>query len=83
MGGPAGVPEPERAAGRRSQGGGVEAADLADGLAEMEGAGVIDHGDAGAVVAAVLQALQSFVDDGPGVILPDVSYYAAHSSFLH
>ena len=80
VGGPAGVPQPQRAARRGAEDRGIQPADLADGLAKVESAGVVHHGDAGAVIAPVFQPLQTFVNDGPGVILADVSNNAAHGN---
>ena len=78
VGGPAGVPD----AGRRGrQRVGVddllEVGQLARLLAGHQGAAV-DQGDAGRVVAAVLQAPQPLDDDQLGGALPDVPHDPAH-----
>ena len=38
----------------------------------------VDHGDAGAVVAAVLEAPERIENDGNAIALTDVSYDPAH-----
>ena len=70
VGRPAGVPQPQRALGRRAIDGLLQPDDLADGLAQVEAAAVVDDGDSRAVVAPVLKALEPFVDDGPSIVVP-------------
>ncbi len=78
MGRPTGVPQAQPAlrhvflAGRR------EAVNFPHGLSELELARMIDYGDAGAVIAAVFQPLQSLKNDRPGFAVPHVTNYAAH-----
>ena len=39
-----------------------------------------NKGDSGAVIASVLQSMQSFYDDGARLAMPDVTYYSTHSN---
>jgi hypothetical protein len=80
MGGPAGVADAEAA----SEGIGLEEAgealiDLALALAELELI-VLQSANAGAVIAAILEATQSFKDDWAGWLFADVTYDATHNS---
>jgi hypothetical protein len=80
MGGPAGVADAEGA----SEGIGLEEAgealiDLALALAELELI-VLQSANAGAVIAAILEATQSFKDDWAGWLFADVTYDATHNS---
>ena len=78
VGGPAGMPQSQRTPGRSAVDRRRQPADLAHGLAQVECARVVNHGDTGAVVTAVLQPFQALVDNGPGLILANVSNNAAH-----
>jgi len=75
MGRPARVADAERAAQRPLAEDSFEHLDPARGAPNVELA-VVEHGDAGGVVAPILEALQSFDDDAdraPGTDVPDDS----------
>ena len=75
---PSGVGDAEVGGGRRGVDGFLQALHLADGAQALELAGAVDHGDAGGVVAAVLEAPQALHEDGDDVTLRDGADDAAH-----
>ena len=78
VGGPAGVADAERAVDGRVGDDGFEVAELAWGAAEFEPAGATGYGDAGGVIAAVLQAAKTFNDDGDDRLRADVTNNSTH-----
>src|SRR5277367_2066917 len=64
VGGPAGVADAEGAVDGGVSEDGFEIAELAGGSAELHAVWTTGYGDAGGVVAAVLEAAQTFDDDG-------------------
>jgi hypothetical protein len=59
---------------------GLEVAELAGGSAELHAVWTTSYGDAGGVVAAVLEAAQTFDDDGDDRFRTDVSDDSTHRS---
>ena len=78
VGGPAGVADAEGAVDGVGGDDGFEVAEFAGGTAELEGGGASGYGDAGGVVAAVLEAAQAFNDDGDDGLRTDVSNDSTH-----
>ena len=78
VGGPAGMPQAEGALGGRAAAGRLQPTHLAHGARNMQPPGVIDHGDAGAVVAAVFQPLQPGINQRPGILPPHIANDSAH-----
>ncbi len=52
------------------------------GLLQSEKFPVLDQGDAGRIVSAVLKPLQSIQNDGDAILMPDISDDSAHGSPL-
>jgi len=83
VGGPAGVADAEGAGDGAGGENGFEVAQLAGGATELQGAvGAAGDGDAGGVIAAVLEAAQALDDDGHGGIGADVSDDSTHGLSL-
>ena len=80
VGGPAGVADAEGAVDGVGGDDGFEVAELAGGSAEFEGGGASGYGDAGGVVAAVLEAAQAFNDDGDDGLGANVTNDSTHVS---
>ena len=59
-----------------------EIAELAGGAADIELAGLGYHGDAGGIVAAILQAAQAVQNQRHDFFMPDVADNSAHVKFL-
>ena len=78
VGGPAGVADAVGAVDGVGGEDGVEIAELAGGAAELQAVGAAGDGDAGGVVAAVLEAAQAFHDDGDEGFRADVSDDSTH-----
>ena len=76
--GPARVADAEGAGDGVGGDDGFEVAELAGGAAELEAGGASGYGDAGGVIAAVLEAAQAFDDDGHGGIGANVSDNSTH-----
>ena len=82
VGGPAGVADAEGAVDGAVGDDGFEVAELAGGAAEFEAGGVAGYGDAGGVVAAVLEAAQAFNDDGDDGLRTNVTDDSTHGMSL-
>jgi hypothetical protein len=78
VGGPAGVADAEGAVDGVGGDDGLKVAELAGGATEFEGGGASGYGDAGGVVATVLEAAQAFNDDGDDGLRTDVSNDSTH-----
>jgi hypothetical protein len=76
--GPARMGEPDRRVGRAVRDGGAQVAQLAGALLDEEVALVVDEGDAGGVIAAVLEAAEALHEDRPGLPRPRVSDDSTH-----
>ena len=79
---PARVGEADRGVRRPVGDGGLEVDQLAGPLLDEQVTRVIDQGDAGRVVAAVLEALEPFDQDGPRLPGTGVTDDAAHWGLL-
>jgi hypothetical protein len=84
VGGPAGVADAEGSMEGVVGDDGLEVAELAGGAAELEyalavGAGSTGDGDAGGVIAAVLETAQAFEDDRDDGFWADVTNDSAHA----
>ncbi|PYN39020.1 MAG: hypothetical protein DMD98_02290 [Candidatus Rokuibacteriota bacterium] len=77
VGGPACVADPERARHGALAEDPLERLDPPGGAPDVEPA-LSEHGDARRIVAAVLEALEPFDDDGHRVLVPDVPDDATH-----
>src|SRR5688572_19027619 len=82
VGGPARVADAGAADGQAAFEPVAQVAQLADVLGDCQAALSVQHGDAGAVVAAVLQPCQAIEDEWGSLIAADVSNYAAHDSSI-
>jgi len=82
VGGPAGVANAEGAVDGRVGDDGFEVAELAGGAAEEQAFGASGDGDAGGVVAAVLEAAESFNDDGDYGLGANVTNDSTHDLSL-
>src|SRR6266851_5089689 len=88
VGGPAGVADAEGAVEGVGGDDGFEVAELAGGSAELQcpfapgAAGVAGYGDAGGVVAAILEAAQAFNDDGDDGLGADITNDSTHGLSL-
>jgi len=80
VGGPAGVADSEGAVDGAVGKDRFEVAELAGGSAELHAVWTTGYGDAGGVVAAVLEAAQTFDDDGDDRFRTDVSDDSTHTS---
>jgi len=76
--GPAGVAEPDSRAGRAAGEGVRQNGDLAGPLLHEQVAVLGHEGDAGGVVAAILQTAETVQQDGSGIARPGVSDNSAH-----
>ena len=79
VGGPAGVADAVGALHRVGAEDGVEVAQLAGGSAELQRVAATGDGDAGGVIAAVLEAGEAFHDDGDAGLRTDVTDDSTHS----
>ncbi len=59
-----------------------EVVEFAGRAANFQFAGLRDHGDAGGIVAAILEALQPIENDRHNFLRADVANYSAHGMFL-
>lgn len=82
VGRPAGMGDAQAAEQRRTGQAFLQAGDLADPAAALQPAFVIEDRHAGAVVAAILEALEAFDEDGGDVALGDRAYDSTHGVFL-
>ena len=80
VGRPAGVGEADRRLGRGVEQRGAQVGQLARALLHEQLARCRDEGDAGRVIAAVLEAREALEQDGRRVARPDVSDDAAHAA---
>ncbi len=80
--GPAGVADAEGAVDGRFGDDVFEVAEFAGGAAQGEAFGATSYGDAGGVVAAVLEAAQAFNDDGDDRLRSDISDNSTHRTSL-
>ena len=76
---PAGVGQPDRGVGRAIGEGGLEVDQLARPLLDEQVAGVVDEGDPGRIVAAVLEPLEPLDEDGARLPRTRVADDAAHT----
>src|ERR1700722_10329485 len=82
VGGPAGVADAVGPVEGRVGDDGFQVPELAGGSAELEGVAGSGYGDAGGVVAAVLEAAQAFNDDGDDRLRSDISDDSTHGTSL-
>jgi len=80
--GPAGVRDPETAVGRVCVECILQLADLAHRAQALDVVRAVQHGDAGRVVPAILEASQALDQDGDDVTVGDGSNDSAHAAFL-
>jgi hypothetical protein len=78
VGGPAGGADAEGAIDGVGGDNGLEVTELAGRATEFEGGGATGYGDAGGVVAAVLETAQAFNDDGDDGLRTNVSNDSTH-----
>ena len=80
--GPASVADAEGAVDGRFGDDVFEVAEFAGGAAQGEAFGPTSYGDAGGVVAAILEAAQAFNDDGDDWLRSDISDNSTHRTSL-
>ena len=81
VGGPSGVGDAGGGGGSGFVDHALQVGDFADGLDDLDAA-IVLHGDAGGVIAAVLEALEGLEDDGAAGFGSDVSGDSAHKALL-
>jgi hypothetical protein len=82
VGGPARVTDAHRALGQAVLQAGGESAELAHALADDEPAINAEDSEAGAVIAAILQALEPLEEEGRRRPIPRVAYDSTHKAQL-